>query len=422
MPELFSERAPTYEEAIKRIREKYGDRARIMFNRKVPARGLRGLRGHEEVELAGTVAVGDAEVRKLRETQDRQNRAAILASVGKTLPGPDAAPEKAKPSGASRSAEHYGEQPINRVLEEIHSLKEHLAVAAAPPPPRFPVLDELETILKENDFSESYIQNLLSHLQNNLSAADLDNRVKVHQSAVDRIADGITCRAPVSYGKRQQGAGPHVLVLVGPTGVGKTTTIAKLAAVNGLSKKHDVRIFTIDGFRIGALAQVETYGEIMDIPVRNIESPEDLAAQLTLASDADLILIDTIGKSPRDKDRIEQMRRLLEVCGENADVHLALSATTKTGDVIKIMELFDIFGYGAVILTKLDETMQVGNLISVLSEKNCPVSYLTDGQSVPVDIELASPGRLLSRVSGLEYNEDGLSEQYPSADLTAAWR
>ena len=167
---------------------------------------------------------------------------------------------------------------------------------------------------------------------------------------------------------------------------------------------------------------METYGEIMGIPVTAVDGYDELRKQVALASDADLILVDTIGKSPRDESRLEEMRELLSACGEKAEVHLALSATTKTSDLKQIMKRFESFKYRSVILTKLDETTHIGNLVSAISDSGIPLSYLTDGQSVPVDIAVASPLRLLSRLKGLEYRLDELEEQFPTADLTAAWR
>ena len=431
MPRYFSERGRSHEEVIEKIRQKYGDRARIMMHKNVPASGVRGLIGREQVEITGYIAVGE-EARKIQRSRDEEERTAILAAAGKPRndPGPGSsgfrtagnADSSSGSAGASSDKGGTGrESPegnIDAVLRELRDLKGQLALGASTPPPTaFPVLDELESILRDNDFDTGFISGILDSLRAELRAADLENREGVHEAAASLIAERIPCY------RQDDAGGVRVFVLVGPTGVGKTTTIAKLAAVNGLSSGgSDVRIFTVDSFRIGARAQVETYGEIMGIPVKAVDDYNDLKAQVALASDADLILVDTIGKSPRDSEKIEEMRHLLEACGEKAEVHLALSATTKTADLQDIMEQFEIFGYRSVILTKLDETSRVGNLISVLAGRGSPVSYLTDGQSVPVDIALASPSRLVSRLKGLDYDALALDQKYPAADLTAAWR
>ena len=409
MPRYFSERGRSHEDVLEKIHQKYGDRARIMMRKNVPGTGIMGLLGREQIEYTGYVAVGE-EARAFQRSRDEETRAAILAAAGKTaVVHPPAAPEI--DAGIK-------EEPLGEVLRELRDLKGQLALSASTPPPEpFPVLGELAEILADNDFDKTYIDALLNTLRRELKAAELENRGGVHEAAAGMIAESVPCFRQDTF------ESPRVFILVGPTGVGKTTTIAKLAAVNGLSRRgSDVRILTVDSFRIGARAQVETYGEIMGIPVKAVDDFDDLKAQVALASDADLILVDTIGKSPRDSVKIEQMRQLLAACGEKAEVHLALSATTKSADLREIMEQFEIFGYRSVILTKLDETSRVGNLIGILSGTGRPVSYLTDGQSVPVDISLASPARLVARLKGLDYDAAALAERYPAADLTAAWR
>jgi flagellar biosynthesis protein FlhF len=195
--------------------------------------------------------------------------------------------------------------------------------------------------------------------------------------------------------------------------VGKTTTIAKLAALHGLGIKGEspksVRMITIDNYRIGAKGQIQTYGDLMSIPVSCVESNEELRNKLLLYQEADLILIDTMGRSPKDYQNLAQMRELLDVCGKDAEIFLTVSATTKAGDLDGIFDEFSGFKYDAVILTKIDETMKLGNVISVLGSRKIPVAFLTDGQGVPQDIERADVRRLLRNLEGFRLA--------PAADL-----
>jgi flagellar biosynthesis protein FlhF len=192
-----------------------------------------------------------------------------------------------------------------------------------------------------------------------------------------------------------------VFVLVGPAGVGKTTTIAKLAAMYGAvaDPPFDVRILTIDTYRIGALQQIQKYGEIMSIPVHAVESADDMRKQLDIHSDADFIFIDTIGKSPNDFGKLAEVNQMVRSTG--GEVHLAVSATTKRSDIEEIIRQFEPFNYQAVVVTKMDETSSVGGIISAIQERQKSVSFVTDGQSVPQDIERARPDSFLRRLHNL---------------------
>ena len=200
--------------------------------------------------------------------------------------------------------------------------------------------------------------------------------------------------------------------------MGKTTTIAKLAAMYGAvaDPSYDVRILTIDSYRIGALQQIQKYGEIMNIPVSVVETRAEMQKQLSLSRDADFIFVDTIGKSPRDYGRLAEVHDL--VSSAAGEVNLAVSATTKAADLKEIMRQFEPFGYSGVVVTKLDETGNVGNIISALYEMRKSVSFITDGQSVPQDLERARVDNLLKRMHGfpadpgeLEVIYDGAREQ-----------
>jgi len=410
MPRYFSERGNSHIEVIERIHKKYGDRAKIQIQRTVPASGIMGLFGKIQYEYRGYLRSGE-ETREIQRSRDNETRAAILAVSGKApIEGNEIVPR-------SGEAAQLEDEKIGEILQELKYLKNCLTLSASTPPPQsFPVLSELSAILGRNDFEESYISKLLEKIKKTCNVADLGNQGHVHQLAATYIAEKIHFFQNVGDVK------PRVVALVGPTGVGKTTTIAKLAAVHGLGDGVDVRIITVDNFRIGARAQVETYGKIMGISVQAADNPDELHKQIALASDSNLILIDTIGKNPRDKEKFGEMRKLLSVCGESAEIHLVLSATTKASDLRVIMEQFLSFNYRSLIITKLDETNHIGNLLCALTSTNTPISYLTDGQSVPVDIAIASPIRLLSKLKGLDFEKSAFAEQYPTPDLTAVWR
>jgi flagellar biosynthesis protein FlhF len=211
------------------------------------------------------------------------------------------------------------------------------------------------------------------------------------------------------------------MVLIGPTGVGKTTTIAKLAAIFGTDftyqRQLSVRLLTIDNYRIGADQQIETLGGIMEIPVSVIKNYRELKQAIALSSEeADLILIDTIGRSPRASMELAEMKQLLNACGSAAEYHLALAATTKSSDITEILQQFEPFAYRSVIITKMDETTRVGNVVSALAEKGKAVSYITEGQAVPHDIQRANVIRFLINLDGFTINRRNLEKRFPNDD------
>jgi flagellar biosynthesis protein FlhF len=173
-----------------------------------------------------------------------------------------------------------------------------------------------------------------------------------------------------------------------------------------------VRIVTIDNYRIAALRQIETYAEIMRIPVSCVESAGEFKSFLAMADGTGLILVDTIGRSPRDLAKLAEMKGVLDAAGTRSEIHLAISATTKASDVEEILKTFEPFKYRAVILTKLDETLRIGNILSVLAACRKPISYIADGQSVPQDIEQASVLRLLMNLDGFHINRERLEKRF----------
>jgi flagellar biosynthesis protein FlhF len=308
-----------------------------------------------------------------------------------------------------------GKDPTTQIiLKEVRELGEKIAAANTEAKrEEHPNLLKVEELLALNDFSPVYSQGIIERARKELTLETLDNFNDVQDKVLEWIGMSIQIHNPEKYQKR-----PRILVLVGPTGVGKTTTIAKIAAISGYGNSggnaENVRLITIDAFRIGAKAQIEAYGNIMGFPVAYVDNYQELKKEIALSKEADLILVDTIGKSPRDSARLGEMKELLDACGSRAEVHLALSATTKSSDIREILRQFEPFDYQSVVLTKLDETIRVGNVISALSEKGKKISYITDGQKVPNDIQLASVVRFLINLEDFKVNRDKIEKLFPT--------
>lgn len=193
-----------------------------------------------------------------------------------------------------------------------------------------------------------------------------------------RLSSPIHC--PI--GKRR------IVALVGPTGVGKTTTIAKLAAGFRLEAKRRVGLITIDTFRIAAVQQLQAYAEIMELPMEVVDDPKQMRAALDRLADVDLVLIDTAGRSPRSDARVAQLRSMLDAASPD-ETHLVVSATSSRETITNILDGFAPVQPTAMILTKLDEAVQTAGPLSALDGRELPINYITNGQQVPDDIRVA---------------------------------
>jgi flagellar biosynthesis protein FlhF len=265
------------------------------------------------------------------------------------------------------------------------------------------VLKRLEEDLTVNDFTPSYIRGILDRLRRETS---LDDYEGVKRRVMRWIGESISIHDLGAANKKR----PRVIVLLGPAGVGKTTTVAKLGAYYGERSdgawQKEVRLVTLDVYRIGGKQQIDKFGEIMEIPVSTVEGYDDLKQVLDLyRRDVDFILIDTIGKSPRNYSGLGDMRAVLDACPARAEIFLCVSASTKAGDIIEICRQFEPFKYQAVIVTKLDETARAGNVISALAEAGKSVVFITDGQTTPSDLEKASVIRFLANLEDFVVDE-----------------
>lgn len=192
-------------------------------------------------------------------------------------------------------------------------------------------------------------------------------------------------------------AGTKIWAFIGPTGVGKTTTLAKLAAHFSLRFNQKITLVTIDTYRIGALQQLKTYARILKLPLEIARGREELEEIIQKNSHQDLLLIDTAGRNPNQPGKMEELKNFLTV-DPRVENYLVLSATTKDLDLAKTVQRFSLLPIRSYIFTKIDETEEYTSLFNQLIRFKRPLSYLTNGQRVPEDIELATKGRVASLV------------------------
>ncbi|MEE3411575.1 MAG: hypothetical protein VZQ47_11705 [Treponema sp.] len=301
---------------------------------------------------------------------------------------------------------------INNKVNEIAAAMQKLPRASGEE--RIESIDRIEEMLDDNEFTRDFINGITSRLKKEFSLDDLNDFHKVERQVVDWIGESIEIASPKTHRP------PRVIVIVGPTGVGKTTTIGKLAAQNVIIRKKSpdmpplaITMITIDKTRIGAEKQLQTFGEVLDLPVQKAENAEDLKSIFeSIRSDYDVIYIDTSGYSPNDSENIARLKNTLSVDGLHPDVYLAVAASTKARDLKNIMQNYEPFGYSSVIVTKCDETTRLGNIISVLNEKRKSISYWTDGQVISRNIQRASVVDFLIRLAGFSVDRIHIEEKF----------
>jgi flagellar biosynthesis protein FlhF len=260
--------------------------------------------------------------------------------------------------------------------------------------------------LLQSEVAAEIADEIIAQVRDELTAAELAEPAIVHQTVLRRIASFIpadaevpgwagrsTAGGPAGDRRATQDARPLTIALVGPTGVGKTTTVAKLAASYKLRHGKKVGLVTSDTYRIAAVDQLRTYAEIIGLPLKVAMSPTEMATVCQGFADCDVILIDTAGRSQKDAGRLEELRGFIAAARPH-QTHLVLSSTASESVMVEAAERFALVSPDRIIFTKLDEAVNFGVLITVARKVCLKLSYVTTGQEVPDHIEVGQPERL----------------------------
>ncbi|WP_058485172.1 flagellar biosynthesis protein FlhF [Defluviitalea phaphyphila] len=256
-----------------------------------------------------------------------------------------------------------------------------------------PVLQLFYDNLIKNEVTPELAKTILKELnqtyKNNQN--DIDNLVRI---VYNQIIEIIGEPKPIQIDDT-----PKIVFFIGPTGVGKTTTIAKITAHFSLNMKKKVGLITADTYRIAAVEQLKTYAEILNVPVEVIYSSEELLETLKKMEEKDIILIDTAGRSHKNEKQFQELHDLLDKV-DKKEVFLVLSATTKYRDMLKIISKYSSISDYNIIFTKIDETTALGSILNIKYVTNKNLSYMTFGQNVPDDIEVISPEKIAKMLLG----------------------
>ena len=395
------------DDAISRIKKDLGPNAYILSQKKILRKGTLNLSNMELVEV--TAAVDDS-----RPKQDNISASLLNKKYNYVNPPKEDGEELLEQARRARELREAREIPsppavdfsgikneLQPLTKEVAELKSLLRKSTAEFE-GFTEFKEFNGIFMELflDLVESGVERklagrLINTLQYQIDADNITDQNLVKKKLFNILTTSISVPAPLrlEQGKRR------IVVMVGPTGSGKTTTIAKLSSYFKLMEAKKVALLSIDSYRIGAEAHLRTYAEILDIPFYAIYNERDLRFRIDKLNDFELIFIDTTGRSPNDKQGLLIMEKHLSTLPtEEKEVFLTVSASTRSQDLYLIYEKYSIFNPDKFIFTKIDETSSLGNLFNLKMKTDIPTAYFTTGQKVPEDIEIAYPRKFARRV------------------------
>ncbi len=249
--------------------------------------------------------------------------------------------------------------------------------------------------LLSNEVDEKIVNEIIDEIEPTLKKDTTIDTILavVYQKLILKLGQAQTLEFP-------EGKTKYVF-FIGPTGVGKTTTIAKLASSIKVEKKGKIALMTSDTYRIAAVEQLRTYANILDIPLRVIYAYDEMEEVVDDYKDYDVVFVDTAGRSHRSKEQRDDIEKLINcIPKEDREIYLVLSSTTKYKDLVRITEAYSEITDYRLIFTKLDETTSIGNLLNVKMLTGAPLSYVTDGQNVPEDISKIDAQQIAKQLLG----------------------
>ncbi len=392
--------AKTEEEAMSAAKKEMGENVVIMSSRSLKKKGLFAFLAKPMVE----VTVGMEE-----ETSDRPAFASPFSELAKksinrgmVSPGTrDIIMDEPAPRVSDKS-----EKVIEQRLDSLQSLLEKQFT-------KTPEKDEFDTGAKDEDTSVAFLKLIYKTLIENEvdekyanELLDEIGKIDTQKASIDLILGNIYQKMILKFGQpvtiplglEKQ----RVIFFIGPTGVGKTTTIAKIASKLVVDHKKKVALITTDTYRIAAAEQLKTYASILNVPFKVIYTEEEMMASVRECKDFDYILVDTAGHSQHNSEQKDSMAHFLKSVDDSVDkdIYLVVSATTKYRDLLAIADAYSEFTDYKLIFTKLDETTTLGNLFNLCMYTGASMSYVTCGQNVPEDIEVFSPQSTVKQLLG----------------------
>lgn len=417
--------ARTETEAIMMAKEDLGKNAIVMNIKTIKPKGLFKMFRKTQVEVTAAVDEGNEKEKAAEVKTESKASSQFNAKIDEKLH-----PERKQEDEASKEAKELEEKlnSLAKLLEEqIENQKKEEKKISQPADKEKKEDDSKNTEIKEsqrdneerdevpekdslknrsidliidqlteNEVSYTYAKQIIDEITQTGNIRTLDDMlVCVYQKIILKLGQ----MKPISFDKEDKK--PKVIFFIGPTGVGKTTTIAKLSSKLILEEKKKIAILTADTYRIAAVEQVKTYANILSIPVEVVYEIDDLDTILPKYKGYDYILVDTAGRSHKNKKQFTDLKVLFEAFSKYSILtYLVLSATTKYRDLKKITSLYEDIAEYSLIFTKLDETDAIGNILNIKLDTGMPLSYVSYGQNVPDDIEVLSSQIIAKQLLG----------------------
>ncbi len=356
------------QEALKLIKKEFGDDAIILSSRSIEDKDHPEWKNPIEV----TAAI---------DKKEEQEKPIFNNLVQKAIQ------QKPEPTSVSNAQFNTLQKDISFINDRIELILNHIKYENLPHIPK--TLQNISKSLMNNGVSASIANNIIEEIFMNLRGEDLMEEDLVEQKVGSKLKNYIQITGPIKF---NQGV-PTIVLVAGPTGAGKTTTIAKLAALYKYTYSKKVALVSVDSYRIAAMEQLKAFADIAKIHFESAYSNNDLIEKINKLQRFDLILIDTAGLNTRNMKQMVSLKETIRIARAD-EIHLILSLTTRLNDLRETVKNFSMIPYHGIIITKLDETSGFGDIINLSSEIDKPYSYISYGQNIPEDLSLANRNEL----------------------------
>ncbi len=396
----------TEEEATAAARSELGDGVVIMNVKHAKKKGLAGLFGAKQVEV--TVALesdNNAMPRVNRPEPVSRNTEKLENQVKETHTAVSVMSESSQ--NIEKKLDSLQNLLVNQLKQSETTSEESAAALPKEEPSKDKNTEEKNAVSEQDKFIRllynTMLESEVDEKYANEILADMEKEKKPNLP-MDYILANVYQKMILKFGKANgispSDNGPKIVVFMGPTGVGKTTTIAKIASKYAVEEHKKIALLTADTYRIAAAEQLRVYANILEVPFRVIYSPEEAREAIADYRDCDYIFVDTAGHSHKNEEQMKNSVDLYSVFKEAGDCQsfLVLSATTKYKDLLKIVAGYSEIGAYQLIFTKLDETLTLGNLLNVKLHTDVPIAFVTCGQNVPDDIEVFNPQKTVKLI------------------------